>query len=168
MKTKLNKIAIALGGNLGDSKAVFASAISELNKNGVKNIKMSTLFHSKPENCPSDSPDFTNAALIGEWAGSPEDLLELCQKIEISAGRPGKHDFNAPRTLDLDIILFGNRITKTTNLQIPHPRATSRLFVLKPLAELAPDWIFPDINKSIKQIVDSRVTGQSASRSKLI
>lgn len=155
MKTKLNKIAIALGGNLGNSEAIFAYAISELNKNGVKNIKMSALFHSTAENCPPDSPDFTNAALIGEWAGSPENLLKLCQKIEISAGRPEKHDFNTPRTLDMDIILFGSRIIKTANLQIPHPRAASRLFVLKPLVSLAPDWIFPDTNKSIKQIIDT-------------
>ena len=155
MKTKLNKIAIALGGNIGDSKAVFASAISKLSKNGVKNIKMSALFHSKAENCPPDSPDFTNAALIGEWAETPEKLLKLCQKIEISAGRPGKHAFNAPRTLDLDIILFGSKIIKTSNLQIPHPRAVSRLFVLKPLADIAPEWIFPDTDKSVRQIIDA-------------
>jgi 2-amino-4-hydroxy-6-hydroxymethyldihydropteridine diphosphokinase len=155
MKAKLNKIAIALGGNLGDSKTIFCSAVSELSKGGVENIKKSALFHSKPENCPPDSPDFTNAALIGEWAGSPEKLLKLCQQIEISAGRPTKHDFNAPRLLDLDIILFGSKIISSPTLQIPHPRATSRLFVLEPLAEIASDWIFPGINKTVKQIKQS-------------
>jgi len=153
MKAKLNKIAIALGGNIGNSKTIFCSAISELGKGGVENIKKSALFHSKPENCPPGSPDFTNAALIGEWAGSPDELLKLCQQIEISTGRPAKHDFNAPRTLDLDIILFGSEIINSPDLQIPHPRAASRLFVLKPLAEIAPDWIFPGINKTVKQIL---------------
>jgi len=157
MKAKLNKIAIALGGNLGDSVNIFCSALSKLGEGGVKNIKLSALFQSKPENCPPGSPDFTNAALIGEWADSPEGLLKLCQQIEISAGRPGKHNFNAPRTLDLDIILFGSEIINSPNLQIPHPRAASRLFVLKPLAELAPDWIFPGINKTVKQILQAKI-----------
>jgi len=153
MKAKLNKIAIALGGNIGDSKTIFCSAVIELSKGGVKNIKLSALFQSKAENCPPGSPDFTNAALSGEWAGSPEELLELCQQTEISAGRPKKHDFNAPRTLDLDIILFGSEIINLPKLQIPHPHAASRLFVLKPLAELVPDWIFPGINMTIRQIL---------------
>jgi len=156
MKAKLNKIAIALGGNLGDSESIFRSAISELSKNGVKNIKMSALFSSKPENCPPNSPDFTNAALVGEYAGLPHELLDLCQTIEIAAGRPQKHGFNAPRTLDLDIILFGSEIINTENLQIPHPRALTRLFVLEPLASLVPDWIFSDTNKNIKQILESQ------------
>jgi 2-amino-4-hydroxy-6-hydroxymethyldihydropteridine diphosphokinase len=153
MKAKLNKIAIALGGNLGNSEAVFRFAISELSKNGVKNIKISALFQSKPENCPPNSPDFTNAALVGEWQGTPEELLTLCQKVEIAAGRPEKHDFNAPRILDLDIILFANEIINTPTLQIPHPRAASRLFVLKPLSQIAPNWILPGDPKTIKQIL---------------
>jgi len=155
MKTKLNKIAIALGGNLGDSAEIFCNAIAKLSQNGVENIKMSGLFHSKAENCPPDSPDFINAALIGVWAASAEKLLQLCQSLEIAAGRPGNHDFNAPRTLDLDIILFGDELINTENLQIPHPRAASRLFVLQPLATLAPDWIFPDSGKSVEQILES-------------
>ncbi len=156
MKAKLSKIAIALGGNLGNSKDFFCSAMDRLSENGVKDIKISTLFQSKPENCPPDSPDFTNAVLTGEWAASPRELLELCQQIEIAAGRPQKHNLNAPRTLDLDIILFGDEIINTANLKIPHPRAASRLFVLKPLAEIAPDWIFPDSGRTVKQILKSQ------------
>ena len=152
MKAKFNKIAISLGGNIGDSKNIFCSALIQLSKGGVKNIKLSALFQNKPENCPPGSPDFTNAALIGEWAGSPEELLKLCQQIEITAGRPAEHDFNAPRTLDLDIILFGSEIINSPKLQIPHPRAAQRLFVLKPLAEIASGWIFPGTNKTIKQL----------------
>ena len=155
MKPKLNKIALALGGNLGNSEDIFCFATKELAKNGVKNIKMSTLLKSKPENCPPNSPDFINAALTGEWTGTPQELLALCKKIEIAAGRPEKHGFNAPRTLDLDIILFNNEIINTANLQVPHPRAVSRLFVLEPLAEIAPGWIFPDTNKTIKQLLKS-------------
>jgi len=155
MKAKLNKIAIALGGNIGDSVSIFCSALNKLSENGVANMKLSTLLRSEPENCPPNSPDFTNAVLIGEWTESPEELLELCQEIEISMGRPETHEFNAPRTLDLDIILFGEEIINTDKLQIPHPRAASRLFVLTPLADLAPDWIFPNNGKSVKQILKS-------------
>ena len=154
MKPKLNKIAVALGGNLGNSKDIFSAAANQLAENGVKNIKLSSLIQSKPENCPPDSPDFTNAMLTGEWAASAQELLELCKKTEIAAGRPEKHGFNAPRTLDLDIILFGNEIINTATLQIPHPRAAERLFVLKPLAEIAPDWIFPDSGKAVEQLLN--------------
>ena len=155
MKAKLSKIAIALGGNLGNSEDIFCFATNELAKNGVKNIKMSSLIKSKPENCPPNSPDFTNAALTGEWTSTAQELLELCQKIEVAAGRPEKHAFNAPRTLDLDIILFDDEVINKENLQVPHPRAASRLFVLKPLAEIAPGWIFPGTNKTVKQILES-------------
>ncbi len=153
MKPKLNKIAVALGGNLGNSKEIFSTAINMLAENGVKNIRLSSLARSKPENCPAGSPDFTNAALTGQWAASPQKLLELCRQIEIAAGRPENHGFNTPRTLDLDIILFGNEIINTEVLQIPHPRASKRLFVLKPLAEIAPDWIFPDSGKTVEQVL---------------
>lgn len=155
MKAKLNKIAIALGGNLGDSKDIFSTAISRLAENGVKNIKLSPFIRSKPENCPPGSPDFTNAVLTGEWTASPQELLELCQQVEIAAGRPEKHGFNAPRTLDLDIILFADEIINTETLQIPHPRAAERLFVLEPLAKIAPGWIFPDSGKTVEEIKTS-------------
>lgn len=155
MNAKLHKIAVALGGNLGDAAANFRFALSRLREGGVENILFSSLFHSKPENCPPGSPDFTNAAATGEWAGSPQELLNLCQRIEIAAGRPREHDFNAPRPLDLDIILFGNEIINAPGLQIPHPRAAGRLFVLKPLAELAPGWIFPDSGKTVRQTLKS-------------
>ena len=155
MNAKLTKIAIALGGNLGDAAANFRFALNCLSAGGVKNINISRLFHSKPENCPPGSPDFSNAALTGEWADTPGQLLQLCREAEIAAGRPREHGFNAPRTLDLDIILFGNQIINLPGLQIPHPRAVSRLFVLQPLAEIAPDWIFPDSGKSVQEALNS-------------
>ena len=155
MQTKSHKIAISLGGNLGDSEAIFASAIKLLGDGGLEKIKFSSLFCSKAENCPPNSPNFINAAIIGKWQNSPQELLDLCQKIEVLTGRPHEHGFNEPRTLDLDIILFDSEIINLPNLQIPHPLATKRLFVLKPLVEIAPDWIFPDSNKTAKQILQS-------------
>jgi 2-amino-4-hydroxy-6-hydroxymethyldihydropteridine diphosphokinase len=152
MSRKLSQIAIALGGNIGDSEKIFNFALERLSAGGVKKIKLSRLLKSKPENCPPGSPDFTNAVLTGEWASSPLDLLELCQSIEVEAGRPAEHAVNAPRTLDLDIILFGAGIIKLPELQIPHPRAADRVFVMQPLAEIAPEWIFPDTGRTVRQI----------------
>jgi 2-amino-4-hydroxy-6-hydroxymethyldihydropteridine diphosphokinase len=154
MDAKLHKTAIALGGNLGDSAANFDFAVKSLENNGLKNIKLSDLISSKPENCPEGSPDFTNAALTGEWEYSAHALLELCQKIEIQAGRPVKHGFNTPRILDLDIILFDTDCLDKPDLKIPHPRAAERIFVLEPLAQIAPNWIFPDSGKKVKELLE--------------
>ncbi|MFA6714003.1 MAG: 2-amino-4-hydroxy-6-hydroxymethyldihydropteridine diphosphokinase [Victivallaceae bacterium] len=152
MRRNLYKIAIALGGNIGESEKFFTFALDRLKAGGVRKIKLSQPLKSKPENCPPGSPDFTNAALTGEWTSSPLELLKLCQSIEIEAGRPSEHALNAPRTLDLDIILFGSEIVDLPELQIPHPRAADRGFVMKPLAEIAPEWIFPDSGETVSQI----------------
>lgn len=152
MSRKLSKIAIALGGNIGDSEKIFRFALDKLRDGGVKKIKLSRLLKSQPENCPPGSPDFTNAALTGEWASSPLELLNLCQSIEEAAGRPAAHALNAPRTLDLDIILFDSEIIDLPELQVPHPRAANRAFVIRPLAEIAPEWIFPGTGKTVRQI----------------
>ena len=153
MSRKIIKIAIALGGNMGDSTDIFRSAMLKLAGGGVGKIKLSRLIVTKPEDCPLGAPDFTNAVLTGEWHGSAKQLLKLCQAIEVASGRPTEHGFNAPRTLDLDIILFGDEIIDLPELQVPHPRAAQRTFVLQPLAEIASDWIFPDSGKSVRELL---------------
>ena len=153
MSRKIFKIAIALGGNMGDSADIFRTAMLKLAGGGVEKIRLSRLITTKPENCPPGSPDFTNAVLTGKWHGTAKQLLQLCQAIEVASGRPSEHGFNAPRTLDLDIILFGDEIINLPELQVPHPRAAQRLFVLQPLAEIASDWIFPDCGKSVKELL---------------
>lgn len=152
MNRKFSKIAVALGGNIGDSEKIFRFALVRLSAGGVRKMKLSRLLKSKPEDCPPGSPDFTNAALTGEWASSPLELLKLCQSIEAEAGRPAGHAENAPRTLDLDIILFGAEIIALPELEIPHPRAANRAFVMQPLAEIAPEWRFPGTGKTVRQI----------------
>jgi 2-amino-4-hydroxy-6-hydroxymethyldihydropteridine diphosphokinase len=154
MSRKIFKIAIAVGGNVGDSASIFRSAMLKLAGGGVEKIRLSRLITTKPENCPPGSPDFTNAVLIGKWRGSAQKLLKLCQAIEVASGRPAEHEFNAPRTLDLDIILFGEEIINLPELQVPHPRAAERLFVLQPLAEIASSWIFPDSGKPVKELLE--------------
>ena len=137
-------VAIALGGNIGDIRAVFKKATLLLKENGVKNIKISSLYVNPAKDCIPETLDFTNAVLTGKWEKSPHKLLLLCQKVEAALGRPKDHSSATSRIVDLDIILFGNQIISESDLQIPHKRAHERFFVLVPLVEIVPDWIFPD------------------------
>ncbi|MEI8247083.1 MAG: 2-amino-4-hydroxy-6-hydroxymethyldihydropteridine diphosphokinase [Lentisphaerota bacterium] len=146
------KTALALGGNLGDVALTFKTAAEKLESAGMENIKLSNFFRTAPVDCVHGTPDFLNAALTGDWAGSAEELFAACQRIECESGRPAVHGINTPRPLDIDIILFGNRIVDSSILQIPHPRAARRLFVIAPLAEIAPDMIFPDSGEKVSDI----------------
>ncbi len=89
----------------------------------------------------------------GVWNGSAEELLTLCQSIERRAGRPEKHSSRQARELDLDIILFGQEIIRTERLTVPHPRAFQRAFVLVPMNEIAPEARFPDLEKTVSQLL---------------
>lgn len=144
------KIAIALGGNLGDVAAAFELAAAELAAGGVEAIRRSGSRRTRPVGCAPGTPDFLNAALTGVWHGSAAALLDLCRTIEIKLGRPAVHGVNRDRTVDLDLILFGDRIIREEGLIVPHPRALERLFVLEPLAEIAPGWKFPDEKITVK------------------
>ena len=150
----MEDIAIALGGNLGNVPDTFQKAIGLFEKNGVTNIIVSSLYSNPADNCVPETPDFTNAVLIGKWNKSPQELLLICQKIEITLGRPKKHKSNTSRIIDLDIILFGKQIIDEPDLQIPHKKAHKRLFVLIPLAEIASNWIFPNQKISVKEMLN--------------
>ncbi len=143
------KIALALGGNIGDVSQTFLNAAEWLGRSGMGSVKMSSFYKTAPVGCEPGAPDFLNAALIGVWQDSPEELLELCRSLEERAGRPSAHERNVARTLDIDIVLFGDLMQDNLELTIPHKDATGRLFVLQPLAEIAPDWIFPDTLLSV-------------------
>ena len=133
------KIALALGGNIGETAQYMALAQELLASGGVEILRVSSLYMTEPVGCAPGTPMFTNAALVGNWQGSPQALLELCQGVERELGRPSEHGVNAPRTIDVDILLFGDLKLDTPRLVIPHPRAAGRDFVLTPLAEIAPE-----------------------------
>ncbi|MFA6104940.1 MAG: 2-amino-4-hydroxy-6-hydroxymethyldihydropteridine diphosphokinase [Victivallaceae bacterium] len=153
------KTALALGGNLGDVAGAFKTAAQKFEAAGMINIKLSRFHRTAPIGCAPGSPDFLNAALTGEWSGAVEELFGACQKIECESGRAAVHGINAPRTLDIDIILFGGRIIRSDTLRIPHFRAAQRLFVIAPLAEIAPEMIFPDTGKKVSDIFKSLRSG---------
>lgn len=149
------KTALALGGNLGDVAGAFTAAAQKLEAAGMINIKLSSFYRTAPVGCAPGAPDFLNAALTGDWPDSAEELVAACQKIERESGRAAIHGVNTSRTLDIDIILFGARIINSDTLRIPHPRAAQRLFVIAPLAEIAPEMIFPDSKTKVSDIFKS-------------
>ena len=140
----MTKTAIMLGGNLPDTLQKMDFALDRLQKSGFIVNKISKIFHSAAVDCVPGTPDFLDRAVTGVWHDSALELLKLCQKIEVEAGRPAIHSSRESRVLDIDIILFGNERISLPELIIPHPRARQRLFVLEPLAEIATNWQFPD------------------------
>ncbi|MBR2345014.1 MAG: 2-amino-4-hydroxy-6-hydroxymethyldihydropteridine diphosphokinase [Lentisphaeria bacterium] len=140
----MNEIAIMLGGDLPGTAEAMAVALEKFAAAGVTGLRSGKAVVSAAEDCEPGTPDFLDMAVYGQWAGTPEELLSLCQRIEREAGRPAEHSSREARILDCDIIIFGALTLNTPNLTIPHPRARQRFFVLEPLAALAPEMRFPD------------------------
>ncbi len=130
------EFTIALGGNVGDTERFMQTALKMLEAGGARISAFAAPMRSAPEGCAPGTPDFLNSAAAGEFDGTPEQLLDLCQKIERELGRPAAHGHNTPRTIDLDIITFGGLVRSTTRLTLPHPRAKQRRFVMDPLREI--------------------------------
>lgn len=149
------RVALSLGGNLGDVKQQFRVAVKGLEKHGMTNIVISSAYTTTPVGCKDDTPDFVNAALIGEWNGTPEELYNSCKELECEAGRPLVRERNADRPLDLDILFFGDLIHTCEKLTIPHRDVTNRLFVLIPLVEIDSSWIHPEYERTVKVLLDS-------------
>ena len=146
------KSAIALGSNLGDSLSILTKACQTLdNTPGITLVKSSKWHQTAPVGPPQ--PDYLNGCAILEVQLSPQELLTTLLEIENQFGRVRSQRWG-PRTLDLDLILYGDLILETPELQVPHPRMRSRAFVLLPLAEIAPDWIDPVTKKTIAQLLE--------------
>jgi len=133
---------IALGSNLDDPPAQIASALDALAAMPQTRLgRVSSLYRNPPVGY-LDQPDFVNAVAMVETELAPRELLERLLAIESARGRV--RDFpNAPRRLDLDIALYGDRVIREPGLIVPHPRLCERAFVLVPLAEIAPDAVVP-------------------------
>lgn len=136
---------IALGSNLGNSRHILEQAFFRLQELSADPIRRSSLWRSAPVDCPPGSPDFINAvaAIVPLPDESPESLLAKLRALELKFGRAPKTVLNEPRPLDLDLIAFSSEVRSTVQLILPHPRAHLRAFVLRPLAEIAPDFILP-------------------------
>ena len=163
----VNRLAIiALGSNLGDSAQIIRAAFHRLQQFSAEQLQSSSLWQTAPIDCPPGSPPFVNAVavFVPRETETPETLLEKLQAIEIEFGRAPKLVLNEPRSLDLDLIAFGNEARATSQLTLPHPRAHLRHFVLAPLAEIAPDIILPGQTQTAATLLAALPGEESARR----
>jgi 2-amino-4-hydroxy-6-hydroxymethyldihydropteridine diphosphokinase len=142
---------ISAGSNVGDRKQNLGFALNLLAQRNVVR-KSSSFFETEPVG-HLNQPWFLNLAIEIETLLIPLELLKLCQEIETSCGRIRTFP-NAPRTLDLDILLFEDVVMDEEKLIIPHPRLPERRFVLEPLAQIAPEAVHPVLKKSIRSLLE--------------
>jgi 2-amino-4-hydroxy-6-hydroxymethyldihydropteridine diphosphokinase len=143
--------AIALGANLGDRLETLNAAIERISDLGTM-LKVSSVYETDPVGY-LDQPAFYNAVLLMETNLSPETIMQNLLAIEANLGRV-RTFANAPRAIDLDLLLYGNDIRETPALTLPHPRMHERAFVLVPLAEIAPHMIHPRLRKSVAELLE--------------
>lgn len=135
---------IAIGSNLASPLEQVNAAVQALGEIPQSKIVAVSSFYRTPPLGPQDQPDYLNAAVVLETALGAETLLDNTQRIELQQGRVRKAERWGPRTLDLDIMLFGHETINTERLTVPHYDMKNRGFMLWPLFEVAPDLIFPD------------------------
>ena len=157
---------IALGSNLGDSAQIIRDAIRQLATLSPKPLLISSLWDTTPVDCPPASGRFVNAVvgLTPFVDETPQTLLVKLKKMERQFGRLPKKKLNEPRLLDLDLIAFGNQKISSASLEIPHPRAHLRRFVLAPLNEIAPDLILAGQNLTVKELLNQLPSDETACR----
>ena len=141
---------IGLGSNLGDKKANCRKAIALLAKSG-RVTSVSSLYRTEPMGY-ADQDDFVNAVVEIETGLSPEALLQQCRSIEDELGRVRTIRWG-PRTIDVDILLYGAAMIETPELTIPHPLLHTRRFVLVPLCEIAPQTLHPKLRKTASDLL---------------
>ena len=146
---------VALGANLGDAAGALRLAAVEITGWSLGQALGSSLWRTKPVDCPPGSPPFLNAALGLEPkpGATPESLLDDLLALEARLGRTRSGLANAPRVIDLDLIAFGKETRHTPMLTLPHPRAHERAFVLAPLAEIAPKLVLPGQQKNVAELL---------------
>lgn len=156
-------VVVSIGSNLGDTKTAVRRAICLLERRSPSLFRSSSLYDTSPVDCPPGSPRFVNAVVSFAPlpAETPESLLKALQAIERDFGREAKRGHNDPRTLDLDIVAFGTLTRATSSIQIPHPRAHTRRFVLLPLAEILPNLILPGFNLTTRQLNENLASSES-------
>ena len=150
----MNKVYLSIGSNLGDRESNIASGIAMLdNQDHIVNIRSSSFYKTEPL-FNENQPYFLNIVVEISTTLSPFNLLDKIKEIEIFLGRDRIRKKNQPRTIDIDIIIFGDTFISTEELEIPHPGSIFRKFVLKPLSELIPDEIFPKTGIKVVDLLE--------------
>src|SRR5437773_1511036 len=143
---------IGLGSNLGDRPAALAQALASLPAQGVQPRLISSLYRTEPVEVV-DQGEFLNQVVGCEVEVAPEDLLRVCLAIERQMGRVRTRE-RGPRTIDLDLLLCGDRVVKERGLELPHPRMHLRRFVLVPLVEIAPAVRHPVLHLTAADLLE--------------
>ena len=149
------------GSNLGDREANLQYAVSSLTTAGTV-LKISSVFETEPVGYEAQ-PWFFNQAIELRTSLTPYELLQGCQRIETCRGRIRTFP-NAPRTLDLDILLYGDLWVNQEDLIIPHPRLAERKFALAPLSQIAPDVVHPLLKKTIRSLLEGCPDGSKVKK----
>jgi 2-amino-4-hydroxy-6-hydroxymethyldihydropteridine diphosphokinase len=148
---RVTRVAVALGSNLGDRHAHLDHAVVRLQAL-LRRLQVSRYRETVPVGMTGPQRMFLNAAAVGDTTFTAGGLLEALLGIERERGRE-RPTVNAPRTLDLDLILYGDSRIEEPDLIVPHPRFRERRFVLEPLAEIAPDMVDPVSGSTVRELL---------------
>ncbi len=148
------QVYVAMGSNLGDRDAHLAAGLAALRATeGVEVVAVSPLYETDPVGPPPQGP-YLNGAIELATTLAPDSLLDRLLEIEVSRGRSRGPDRNAARTLDLDLLLYGDLVIDEPGLTVPHPRLHERPFVLVPLVQIAPEAVHPVLGLTVQRLRD--------------
>lgn len=144
-------IYLSLGSNLGDREGYLREAIALVGAEAIRVLRVSSLYETEPMEV-RDQPWFLNLVVEAETDLFPKQLLARIRKIELGLGRKRGRP-KGPRTIDIDILLYGESVIETTELTVPHPRLAERSFVLEPLVELVPELRHPVNRRTMRELL---------------
>jgi len=144
---------LSLGSSLGDREENFREAIARLGELGSVS-RVSAIYETEPVEVAGQQPWFLNCAAAVETELTPLEFLKRMLAIEQAMGRK-RTEPKGPRTIDMDIIFFGDEVLDTPELTVPHPAMQHRRFVLEPLAEIAPEAMHPVLHRTVRELLDS-------------
>ena len=149
------RVAVALGSNLGERLANLRNARKDIAAlaGALPPMHSSAIYETEAVGCEKGAGKFLNAAIEFGYEGEALDLLRKLAVIEKLLGRPAAHPRNVSRTIDLDLLYFGDLEIETADLQLPHPRIAEREFVLRPLADIKPDLTLPKQSEPVRSLL---------------
>ena len=149
----MEKVYLCLGGNIGDTRNYLQNAVAIIGRRIGRVVSQSAVYQSEPWGFNAEQM-FLNQVVVAETELEPHAVLELCLQIEAELGRTHSGNGYEPRTIDIDIVFFGQQIISQPDLQVPHPLMHRRNFVLRPLCDVAADFVHPVLGLTVRQLAD--------------